>query len=105
MQQNPIIMQYLTELDAVIQRAKLKWLDSDPIPKSLELLDSMSIALVLVKRFVAEDNLVAVQISWRDDIFGQLAFEKAFYKQTAIYAQARTLREKILKAIIARIKQ
>lgn len=104
-QHNPVILRLINELEMLIERAKLKWLASDRIPKSLELLNSMSVGILLVQRFVAEDNMIAVKISWRDEIFGQLAFEKAFYKQSVIYAKARSLRERIIKAIVERIKQ
>ena len=102
---NSVALGLTAQLQHVIEKAKSKWLLSDRVPKSLELLDSMSIALLSVQRFIAEDDIRAVQISWTDDVFGQLAFEKAFYKQPVIYAEARSLREKILKAIIARIRQ
>ena len=99
------ILNLLTELETVVHRATAKWTNSDPVPKTLKLLDDMSVQIYLLKQFVAEDSMVAVQVAWKDEIFGPVAFDKAFYGQGAIGTEAKMLRDKILKAIIARISK
>jgi hypothetical protein len=94
------------DLEKLVDEAKLRWIGTAKPSSTAELLDRLSIDVVLLKRFISEDNLVVIDLFWMEiESLKSDTFAKAFYYQKELQIEAMGTRQRLINRIIERLKQ
>jgi hypothetical protein len=102
---NPELVSLVDDLQKLVSEAKLRWVGCLKGSSSAELLGRLSIDLVLLKRFISEDNLVVVDLFWLEvESLKSETFAKAFYSQKELQVEAMGTRQRIINTIIEKLK-
>lgn len=102
---NSDILESLQDLENIVNNAKKRWLGVAKPSLTADLLDKLSSDLLLVKRFVAEDNFEAVRLAWDVESLKPETFTKAFFYQKDMQLVAVQVRQEIINAMNATMER